>query len=426
MRILNLIAVFTFLSGIVTLGDEPVPSIPIAGNGINDDAPGIQALLDSGAGEVRLPKPKVCYLIGNTLRINSNQTLKIDRDAVIKLKPHAAKPMLSNSSHEKGNENISVEGGIWNMDNLNQPLTEYQKTRNWKHPYEETSYIGILMRFDNVKNLRLASLTLKDPVTFGMQLGRLRQFTIEDIVFDYNLKRSNMDGVHLNGDCRKGFIRNLTGATNDDMLALNADDGTLFEMTRGPIEDISVDGLFAENGYTAVRLLSAGSPIRRIKISGIFGTYRVNVVSFTNHKVHPGEASTFDDVTIDGVFASKTGDEKSSPIWIASPAKISSLTIRDYHRIETAVPVPDILIDPQCRIENLNISDFSSINKTSGQYSALDNNGDIGVLNIANMFFKAEGGEPRGALWGGNGKVERRNVVNVSGINLLATTSSVK
>ena len=390
----------------------------IKGDGVNDDASGIQALLDSGAGAIYLPKPKNCYLIGETLRIHSNQTLRLDRSALVRLKPNAAKVMLSNISHETGNENISVEGGIWDMDNLNQPLTEYQQMRKGKPSYEESYYAGILMRFNNVKNLRLASLTLKDPVTFGMQLGRLRQFTIEDIVFDYNLKRSNMDGVHLNGDCRWGFIRNLTGATNDDLLALNADDGGWAEMTRGPIEDISAEGIFAENGYTAVRLLSAGSPIRRVKLANIFGSYRVNVVSFTNHNVHPGAPSTFEDVTIDGVFASKAGDGKQSPIWIASPAKIGSLTIRDYHRTETASPVSDILIDPLCQIENLNISDFSSINKTPGEYFTIENRGAIGVLNIANMFVKSEGGVPRGMLLGGGGAIETKNIANAQGINL--------
>ncbi len=391
----------------------------IVGDGIHDDASGIQALLDSGVCEIYLPKPKVCYLIGDTLRIHSNQTLRLDRAAIVRLKPETAKVMLSNISHTDGNENITVEGGIWDMDNLRQPLTQYQQTRDYrKHPYEESYYTGVLMRFNNVRNLRLSSLTLKDPVTFGMQLGRLRQFTIQDITFDYNLKRTNMDGVHLNGDCRRGFIRNLKGATNDDQLALNADDGGMFEMTRGIIEDIDVEGIFAENGFTAVRLLSAGSPIRRVKISGIFGSYRVNVVSFTNHNVHPGAPSTFEDVTIDGVFASKSGEGKQAPIWIASPAKVGTLTIRDYHRTETASPVPDVLIDPKCRIENLNISDFSSINQTSGQYFAIENKGVIGVLNVSNMYFKAEGGEPRGAILGGDGTIETRSIINAQGVNL--------
>ena len=391
----------------------------ILGDGMNDDAPGIQALLDSGAGEIRLPKPQACYLIGDTLRIHSGQTLRVDRAAVIRLKPGSDKVMLTNASHKDGNENIAVDGGIWDMDNLNQHLTDYQQTHDYRrHPYEESYYTGVLMRFDNVKNLRLASLTLKDPVTFGMQLGRLRQFSIEEITFDYNLKRSNMDGVHLNGDCRWGFIRNLKGATNDDQLALNADDGGMFEMTRGPIEDISAEGIFAENGYTAVRLLSAGSPIRRVKISGIFGSFRTNVVSLTNHNVHPGAPSTFEDVALEGIFASKAGNGNGSPIWIASPAKVGTLTIRDYHRTESSTSVDDILIDPKCQIDNLQISDFSSINKTDGGYYALNNKGDIGALSVANMHVQAEGGAPRGGVFTGDGRIDERHIINLSTHNL--------
>lgn len=418
MRLMERMAAAMILStGIPATAGGGTPAV--LGDGVNDDAPGIQALLDSGAGEVRLPKPKACYLIGDTLRIHSGQTLKLDRAAVVKLKPDAAKVMLSNAEHAKGDERICVEGGIWDMDNLNQPLTSYQQDRNYRaHAYEESYYTGVLMRFDNVKNLRISSVTLKDPVTFGMQLGRLRNFTIEDISFDYNLKRSNMDGVHLNGDCRFGFIRDLKGATNDDQLALNADDGGMFEMSRGPIEDVTAEGIFAENGYTAVRLLSAGSPIRRVKISGIFGSFRVNVVSFTNHNVHPGAPSTFEDVSVSDVFASKAGNGAGAPIWIASPAKVGSLCISGYQRTESSSPAPDILIDPKCEVESLKISNFSSVNRTPGELFAIVNKGSIASLGVANMQVKAEGGSPRGGVLKNEGRIESKGAANVRALNL--------
>ncbi len=418
MQLMERIAAAMILStGIPAMAGGETPAI--LGDGVNDDAPGIQALLDSGAGEVRLPKPKDCYLIGETLRIHSSQTLKLDRAATVKLKPNAAKVMLSNADHAKGNERICVEGGIWDMDNLKQPLTSYQQDHNYRaHAYEESYYTGVLMRFDNVKELRISSVTLKDPVTFGMQLGRLRSFTIEDISFDYNLKRSNMDGVHLNGDCRFGFIRNLKGATNDDQLALNADDGGMFEMTRGPIEDIFAEGIFAENGYTAVRLLSAGSPIRRVKISGIFGTFRFNVVSFTNHNVHPGAPSAFEDVSISDVFASKAGSSDRPQIWIAAPAKVGSLSIENYQRTESTSPAPDILIEPKCEVESLKISNFSSVNKTPGELFAIMNKGSIASLGVANMQVKAEGGAPRGGVFGGDGSIASKEISNLRGLNL--------
>ena len=212
------------------------------------------------------------------------------------------------------------------------------------------------MRFNNVKNLAIRALTLKDPVTFGMQLGKLWQFSVEGITFDYNLKRANMDGVHLNGNCRWGRVANLKGTTNDDMVALNADDGGWAEMSRGPIEDVLVDGLFSEDGYTAVRLLSAGSPVKRVQIANVFGAYRRNVVSFTNHRVHLGTASTFEDISIRGVFCSKSGMGVQSPIlqsggpsgalvWINAPAVVTCLTISDFHRSEAVWTAENVSIE---------------------------------------------------------------------------------
>jgi hypothetical protein len=285
----------------------PPPKDQLVGDGIHDDTTAIQALIDSRRALVHLPAPPKHYLISKPLRIHSNQTLQLDRFAVIRLKNGSDCLMITNDDHEHGNENVALVGGVWDMHNEGQSLSEYQKTRIWKGTYDPASYLGVLMRFNRVKRLTLRSLTLKDPVTFSTQLGNLTEFTIEDITFDHNLKRTNMDGIHVHGNSRHGRITNLKGATNDDLVALNADDAGIFEMSRGAIEDIAVDGVWATDGYTAVRLLSAGSPIRRIRLANIFGTYRYNAVSFTNHKVHPGTESVFEDVSISGLFCAKSG-----------------------------------------------------------------------------------------------------------------------
>lgn len=383
----------------------------IVGDGVHDDTAGLQALLDSGAPEIHFPAPPVCLLIGKTLKIRSGQALVLDRYAVIRLKDHADTVMITNADHEKGDKNISLVGGVWDMNNLNQSLTEYQKSdKNYQsRPYNPQIYIGVLMRFNNVKNLAIHDLTLTDPVTFGMQLGNLWQFTVEDITFDYNLKRSNMDGVHLNGNCRWGRVANLKGTTNDDMVALNADDGGWGEMSRGAIEDVLVDGIFSEDGYTAVRLLSAGSPLKRIQIANVFGAYRHNVVSFTNHRVHPGTASTFEDIAIRGVFCSKSGRGLPSPrlqpgspssalIWIDTPAVVTCLTISDFHRTEALWAAENISIERGATVESLQISNVSLINRMAAPIDLLTNRGMIERLNTANVYVKEEGGQERSVV----------------------------
>ena len=390
----------------------------VVGDGEHDDTVGLQAALDSGASTVCLPAPPAAYSISGTLTIHSGQTLAADRNAVIRLADHAHQHLLTNADHEHGNERITVTGGIWDGNNVHQTCEYHENGRNWRVPYDPARFLGVLMQFNRVTDLRIAHVTLKDPETFGVQVGNLRRFTIEDITFDYNLMRGNMDGVHLHGNCHQGRITNLKGTTNDDLVALNADDGSMYEMSRGPITDIVVDGIWSEDGYTGVRLLSAGSPIRRVKLANIFGTYRYNIVSFTNHKVHPGEPSTFDDISIQGAFCSKSvrgpdrgrGQEVSpkwSPIWIDAPAVVSSLTIRDYHRTEEVLPNDDIYIEPGATVDRLTLSDMTLVNRCESPINMLHNHGTIGNLALANVYARAEDSSPGGQVVKNAGTIHR-------------------
>jgi len=125
-------------------------------------------------------------------------------------------------------------------------------------------YTGIAITFFNVSNLKIANLTIKNPITYAVKMNNINNFTIEDITFDFNYGNEfagNMDGIHLNGRCYFGVIRNIKGSCYDDMIALNADEGV-----PGTITDIQIDGIFADDSHSAVRLLSADYPVERISI----------------------------------------------------------------------------------------------------------------------------------------------------------------
>ena len=390
----------------------------VIADGQHDDTAGLQAVLDSRASTVYLPASPSAYLISQPLALHSGQALAADRNAVIRLADHAHSHMLTNADHERGNDRITVTGGIWDGNNAHQTCEYHENRGRWQVSYDPARYLGVLMQFNRVTDLRVAHVTFKDPETFGLQAANLRRFTIEDVTFDYNLLRGNMDGVHLHGNCHQGRITNLKGTTNDDLVALNADDGSMYEMSRGPITDILVDGIWSEDGYTAVRLLSAGSPVRRVKLANIFGTYRYNVVSFTNHRVHPGEPSTFDDISIEGVFASKSdrgtdrqpGEHVSShlsPIWIDAPAVVSSLTIRDYHRTEGALPADDIHIEPGATVNSLTLTDVTLVNRCGSPINLLHNRGEVGNLALANVCATAEGPGTGGQVVNNAGTIRR-------------------
>ena len=375
-------------------------STRLIGDGVHDDTAAIQALLDSGRKTVYLPPPSVCYRISRCLKIHSHTELRLDRLTTIRLAPQSNCLMLENA--ESDAEDIHICGGIWDFNNREQRPNPLVTSGNFvidkaywlSHPtrYDE-AYLGVVIRLSHVEGLSLRSLTIKDPVTFGIQMAYIRNFTVDDITFDYNYGNptaENMDGVHLDGGCRFGQITNLKGACYDDLLALNADD-----FCHGPIEDIAVDGIFAEDCHSAVRLLSARSPVRRISIRNVFGTYYqygVQLSRFYDYeKAYDG---IYDGITLSNLYLSKAprhpvyhrDDQDNWPlILINSGLRIGHLQISSFHRMETSVPATTIGIFPDTEIERLSLSHCTQQNETGGECPFLCNEGSIHTLHLCDV-----------------------------------------
>ena len=338
---------------------------------MRDDTGYLQELLDRG-GEVFVPGRE--YTVTKPLLIGDNTTLRLAPNAVIRLGDGAGCVLIENEGfrERRRNHNITVTGGTWDGNNKNQVRGRPESG------YEDDAATGIAMRFIGVDDLTLSNLTIKDPESYATHLCNLNRFTIDHITFDFNLLRANMDGIHVNGPARFGRITNIMGATNDDLVALNCDDAAWCEPYRGDITDVEVDGLFADCGYTAVRLLSSGSTLRNVSISNIFGTYRFYAVSFTHHNIHPGEPILLENVTVRNVFASKptwVPDEASTHyyppshshwvereplIWFAPGVLARNITVSDVHRTEEAVThAGTIVVDENAVVENLMIRDVT-------------------------------------------------------------------
>ena len=347
---------------------------------MNEDTAKIQKLLD-GCGEIKIPGG--VYNINTPLVIHDNTKLSLSYDTTFRLCDEAnCQIILNDGLAERYNKNILVEGGIWDGNNAHQ-------TRKTKQSYEKlTAYdpnrhYGIMMRFVGMDNFTLRDLTMKDPESYPVQISMVRDFTVENIVFDYNMSRTNMDGIHINGPAHNGLIRNIKGSTNDDMVALNCDDCYETEITHGPIDNILVDGLWADNGYTAVRLLSCGSPLSNVIIKNIFGKYQYNAVSFTHHNVHAGECS-LDNVTIDGVYASKlTEDNDYALFWFAEGTHTGRVTIKNVHRIEKQKSVANtIKIDKNTTIKRLVLDDVTQRFEAGKELELIKNSGSVDELII--------------------------------------------
>jgi hypothetical protein len=350
---------------------------------------------------VYLPPPAKHYLISRTLKIHSQQSLRLDRLTIIRLAPKSDCMMLTNDDPERGDKHIAVIGGIWDIDNARQSPNPFVVQPSGKKPaekYDPVRFHGICMRFVGVEHLTLKELTFRDPVTFCTQLARLRYFTIDDITFDYLHANPepgfNMDGIHLDGHCRFGRITNLKGRTNDNLVALNADDGDSESPCFGPIEDISIDGIYAADCHSAVRLLSTGSPVRRISISNVYGTYyqyAIGLTKFFQGRPNPG---VFDDISLSNLHCAKAtrharykkDSRRVYPVvYVERNVTVGRLTIEQFHRREEEVDAPGIEIATGAAVETLQVSHYSTVNCLPTSLDAIVNAGAIGTLLLEDV-----------------------------------------
>ncbi len=385
------------------------------GDGIHDDFPAIQEMIDSGVCEVLLPPPERFYLISQTLTLPSNFRLVLPRFAEIRLADGANCMMLSGKMKEKKTActtldehfyyycydysadpadavcNVEITGGIWNGNNKNQLPNHIQSGAA-----EPREYIGVAMLFYNMRNLKLSDLSIKDPTNYAMMLDRVSYFTVENITFDFNDGNpapTNMDGVHLNGNCSFGAIRNLKGACYDDMVALNAEEGS-----NGPITDILIDGLYAEDCHSAVRFLTVTNPVERIRVTNVYGTYYQYAIGFT--KYYPGELSGwFDAITLDNLCMAKSdGYEKFWPwhrlsnrkkvyplVWIQEGTHVKTLKVDSFHRRENHVPIDTVYVGKGAFADNLLFDNVTTENGTGTEMPFLGNYGTIGTLTMGTV-----------------------------------------
>ena len=252
------------------------------GDGIHDDYGAFQKALDSGADTVRVPQG--IYLISQTLKVGSNTAIVADRNAKIVMKSlqrrHRNEFLLSNSDTEKGNRGIKIVGGIWDGNNT--------APENAKPDlFDKQGYSGALLNFVNVDGLELRDMVLSNSVTYYVRLCRVHHFVIENIDFDGDHFGVNQDGLHFGGDVKHGRVKNIRalsyGQTNDDMIALNADDSVErvenLDLCRDNIEDITIENVFTENCHTIVRILSVTAEIKNIRFKNIYGGFRCHAIN---------------------------------------------------------------------------------------------------------------------------------------------------
>ena len=206
----------------------------------------MQSALDAD-GALHIPARLQPYYIDGPLVLRSGQKLSADLLAEIRLKPGCNTCLVRNanaasfsdkpvSSDTTLDTDISIEGGIWtslavSSAESNGNVRGYSSRRN---PAFGTHGVVLLQ---NVRRVHVANVTIRESRAFAVHLANAHEFTVENIKLD-NHRR---DGVHVNGPASDGLIRNVSGVSHDDTVALNAWDWKNYAPSYGPIERVVVE-----------------------------------------------------------------------------------------------------------------------------------------------------------------------------------------
>lgn len=322
-----------------------VKTFGAGGLGCSDDTAALQAALFAEDGTVRIPSGR--YIVSETLLLPSHKRILADPDARIVHAPvrplRGGDFLLSNADPVGGNEDVELCGGIWDGG--------FGGRFNVKNPdlFAPDGASGACLNFVNVRNLRLRDLTAANSVVYFIRMARLDGFEIQNVLFTADRLSWNQDGLHFGGEVRNGLVENVRAEnceTNDDLIALNADDSMdrieNHGLVRGDIENLTIRNVYAENCYTAVRMLSVTSAIRNVTIENLYAGCRCYALNLDaarfcrtplfREEAYPDGVGRIENVRLRGIRAFFTEDAFQDLALIHNETVCRGLTISGFER----------------------------------------------------------------------------------------------
>jgi hypothetical protein len=250
--------------------------------GGDDDTKFLQAALDSAteSGGVHLVMDGAALVTG--LRVHSNTTIECrDKTCGFFLADRANGPVLANahpSATARIDRNITLIGGTYNQ-NCRQQAHHLPEDVH----YSQARELVVGLRLLGVENVLLRDVVIQDFRTFAVLLTNWAHVTMENIRLELPqfMAGANQDGIHVQGPGQFLVLRNISGKTSDDFIALNGDEESNGQTswfhpaaTVGPMSDIVVDTLLVEEAAQVVRILSRENSQDRITIRNVSGRYK--------------------------------------------------------------------------------------------------------------------------------------------------------
>lgn len=208
----------------------------------------MQSALDAD-GKLHIPARPQPYYIDGPLILQSGQRLSADLSAEIRLKPGCNTCLVRNANPASFSDkpvpsdavldvDISIEGGIWTSLAVSSAESN-GNVRGYSSRQKPAFGTHGVILLQNVRRVHVANVTIRESRAFAVHLANAHEFTVENI----KLENHRRDGVHVNGPASDGLIRNVSGVSHDDTVALNAWDWKNYAPSYGPIERVVVEGV---------------------------------------------------------------------------------------------------------------------------------------------------------------------------------------
>jgi len=384
--------------------------------GGTDDTALIQGILDRAPklGSLKLIVDGPILVTG--LKVHSNTTIEcLNRGSGFYLADNSNRPLIANATPQpegRSDHNLSFLGGTYNGN------AEHQQHTTPEHGWTTA------FALHGVEQVLFRDVSLTNSRTFAVYLTNWRRVVFENICInlDHIPKQSNQDGIHVQGPGEFLSIRNVQGRAWDDMIALNIDDllgdwdsegkfgrdpasikrfGNAAGI--GPVSDVDIDGVQADDCAQVIRILSRASRLDRVSIRNVKGTYRDFGVWITPYLREGGNIGRLEFENIDLRPVGPRGYDYVPPFLFWLAGKMEQVTLKN---ISSHAPIDDrplVWIQPDAKIDRLRIDGLNVYDprKEIGHTPLIRADGRIALLQVRDVVVqRPQATVPAGSLIG--------------------------
>lgn len=252
--------------------------------------------------------PSGNYTIDKSIVMRSNITLKSENGANYLLADQTNDFMVTNAgitvSSVHTDTNICIDGGTWDGNRSNQD--------KWVLDGDTKIKLVVAFWLGGVGGVKIKNCKIVNSRTYGILVSNSNDVDIDNVVVDVGDVNdpSNGDGIHVLGPADNVKIHNCTLHSEDNVVAINADDVDHgIYTTTGDISNVEISNNYIKNtdGGQGMLVLSATHPVRNISIHDIKGTAGY-VVNFSCFNIVPGAGGRYTNISVENIQMDIYGD----------------------------------------------------------------------------------------------------------------------